>query len=314
MTIMNDEIRDQINHLFFRGESNRARKLLKEESVKNEKLGFVILPLLLSFSDIEIKSNLGYYTVVDEIKETVKVIRRVLSIINADSNHNTLKDLANDDRESLFQLISRAKLDETIKKLYTLSLNYPSIVQNRIIEIGYEYNRYIRARNNGILKEEESKTLQNKLTNGVLKITTSLDNISKYDYFNFNSLVFVIISFRDDMEKVYKKIYEIGDKYNFQALRVKDVQGNYKITEKVIELIASANFIIADLTHERPNVYYELGYARGIGKKIITLCNKNSEVHYDVQEWKTIMYNDTEDLALNLEQAIKGIKTNEDFK
>ncbi len=34
-----------------------------------------------------------------------------------------------------------------------------------------------------------------------------------------------------------------------------------------MKMIGDANFVIVDLSLERPNVYYELGYARGLGKK-----------------------------------------------
>src|SRR5215472_8908980 len=69
-----------------------------------------------------------------------------------------------------------------------------------------------------------------------------------------------------------------------RAERVKDVQGDYRITETILAMIRQARFVVADLTHERPNVYFELGYARGLGKTVITLLRAGTIAHFDVRD------------------------------
>lgn len=44
---------------------------------------------------------------------------------------------------------------------------------------------------------------------------------------------------------------------------------------KTIQSIRAADFIIADLTYERPSCYYELGYAHGIGKAVHLIAYDN---------------------------------------
>ena len=39
--------------------------------------------------------------------------------------------------------------------------------------------------------------------------------------------------------------------------------------DDISELILKAEFIVCDLTLERPNVYYELGYAHGAGNRLV---------------------------------------------
>ncbi len=74
-----------------------------------------------------------------------------------------------------------------------------------------------------------------------------------------SKLVFVIIAFTSDMEPVFEGIKAAGEHYGLKVERVKDIQGDYRITNKVIQMMHKAFLIVADLTHERPNVYFELG-------------------------------------------------------
>jgi hypothetical protein len=57
------------------------------------------------------------------------------------------------------------------------------------------------------------------------------------------------------------------------------------IMEDVKRYILESEFIIVDLTHERPNVYYELGYAHGVGNQpsdILLIARADASVHFDI--------------------------------
>ena len=116
------------------------------------------------------------------------------------------------------------------------------------------------------------------------------------------NLVFIIISFTPDMDPIYEGIKAAGEIHGLQVERVKDVLGDYKITEKIIEMICKARLIVADLTHEKPNVYFELGYARGLGKTIITTAREGTKLHFDVKDWTCTFYNDSRVLERHLQE------------
>jgi nucleoside 2-deoxyribosyltransferase len=69
-------------------------------------------------------------------------------------------------------------------------------------------------------------------------------------------------------------------------------------------MILTSRFIVADLTHERPNVYFELGYARGAGKSVITIARQNAEIHFDVKDWTYIPYIDSRTLERDLKDRL----------
>lgn len=118
-------------------------------------------------------------------------------------------------------------------------------------------------------------------------------------------LVFVIIPFQDDMEPVFEGIKAAGDTFGLDVKRVKDVFGDYRITDQIIKMINSAKLIVADLTHERPNVYFELGYARGLGKTVITIAREDTNLHFDVKDWTCIQYTDSRILERDLRKRFK---------
>jgi hypothetical protein len=114
------------------------------------------------------------------------------------------------------------------------------------------------------------------------------------------TLVFVITSYEPDMEPVFEAIKSAAEAVNLRAERVKDVKGDYRITDKMLAAIRRARFVVADLTHERPNVYFELGYARGLGKTVVTIMRAETTVHFDVQDWPYIDYIDSRPLERDL--------------
>jgi nucleoside 2-deoxyribosyltransferase len=107
------------------------------------------------------------------------------------------------------------------------------------------------------------------------------------------------------MDPIFEGIKEAGRALGLDVKRVKDLQGDYRITDQIIRMIRSARFIVADLSHERPNVYFELGYARGLGKTVITIAREGSTVHFDVKDWTYVPYVDSRVLEQDLKRRFE---------
>lgn len=123
---------------------------------------------------------------------------------------------------------------------------------------------------------------------------------------------FVIMSFgnhptlQDHYELAIKPTVE---SYNLDCLRADEVEHNGKITGKIISLIRNASFIIADLTEERPNCYYELGYVHALNKVVIHTLNKKSALHFDVKDYNFILYERVQELSERLAKRIESTVT-----
>lgn len=120
-----------------------------------------------------------------------------------------------------------------------------------------------------------------------------------------SNLVFVVMSFEEDMDPIFEGIKVAAEAAGLEAKRVKDVIGDYKIDAKLIDMIQQACMVVVDLTHERPNVYFELGYARGIGKTVITTARKGTPLHFDVHSWTCDFYVDSRILEKRLKERFK---------
>jgi hypothetical protein len=118
-------------------------------------------------------------------------------------------------------------------------------------------------------------------------------------------LMFVIMPYTDDMEPIFEGVRAAASAVGLEAKRVKDVVGDYRITDKILELIIASRLVVADLTHERPNVYFELGYARGLGKTVITIARNDTTVHFDVRDWTFLPYIDSRVLERDLVERLR---------
>lgn len=103
--------------------------------------------------------------------------------------------------------------------------------------------------------------------------------------------VFVIMPFtqtwsNDVWEQVIKpSVNEVG----MQAVRADDLYGA-NIMEDVWQSILQAAIIICDTTGRNPNVFYELGIAHTLGKKVLLLTQNIDDIPFDLQAYRHIQY------------------------
>ena len=85
----------------------------------------------------------------------------------------------------------------------------------------------------------------------------------------------------------------------------KSARGNLRETFEEMDTIYS-RFVVVDLTHRNNGAYFEEGYAMGLGKTVIQLCKKGVELHFDIAQINTIMWEDEKDIPLRLKNRIEA--------
>lgn len=120
--------------------------------------------------------------------------------------------------------------------------------------------------------------------------------------------VFVIMSFQRQHRDAFNLAIEPTLKQlGFKAIRADHIQHNATVTPEIIRQIERSVFVVADLTGERPNVYYEVGYAHRANKEVILMVQKDSAVHFDVAAINRIQYEDYTELSSALKKRVRGI-------
>ena len=120
--------------------------------------------------------------------------------------------------------------------------------------------------------------------------------------------VFVAMPFMEEFEDVYQfGIYAAVRRCGFVCEKVDESVFAGSIVERIKEGIRNAEFVIADLTQEKPNVYLEVGYAWGLGRPVILLARDGHRLHFDLAHHKCIFYRTIGRLAEDLEATIRDM-------
>lgn len=135
------------------------------------------------------------------------------------------------------------------------------------------------------------------------------EDYDPYDQGDYiTNLVFVAMAFSgQESDEIYSAIKDECSKLNLQTKRVDENVGFGFIIREISELIEDAEFIIFDLTYERPNVYYELGYAHGIGNEpmdVLLIAKEGTKIHFDIAPLRIQFYRSTEHLRAIISSSL----------
>ncbi len=112
-------------------------------------------------------------------------------------------------------------------------------------------------------------------------------------------------------EDVLDAIKEGANRCGIHAERVDEPHSNERITDRILESIRKAEYVIVDLTDARPNVFYEAGYAQALKKTPIYLAREGTKLEFDLKDYPVIFFKGMKDLKDKLERRIRGISDNE---
>lgn len=122
--------------------------------------------------------------------------------------------------------------------------------------------------------------------------------------------VFLIMSFEstDDLADYKAAVEQVCGEAGFEAVRTdtRPASDTHQIVDAIHDNIQTCGFVVADLTNERPNVYYEVGYAMALGKRLILTSKKGTEVHFDLAGFNRLEWSGSENLKEQLRPIVQG--------
>jgi hypothetical protein len=115
---------------------------------------------------------------------------------------------------------------------------------------------------------------------------------------------FVIMPFTKPLSFVYEIIQDVVGKEGLECHRVDEFAICKPVIDDVKDWLINADLVIADLTDQNPNVYYETGFAHALNKKLIFLAQSESDLAFNVRHIRTLFYTNPTELRTGLRQAI----------
>lgn len=120
---------------------------------------------------------------------------------------------------------------------------------------------------------------------------------------------FVAMSFNPSLKEIYDNHIKLAiENTGFSSFRTDGFEHNEKIDDLIISEIKKSQFLIADVTEQKQGVYFEAGYAMGIGLPVVWMCRKDDleKVHFDTRQFNYIVWENGQELQEKLEIRIRS--------
>jgi hypothetical protein len=94
----------------------------------------------------------------------------------------------------------------------------------------------------------------------------------------------------------------------YTVLQMSEHEHNNSITDEMLVQIRNSEFVVADVTGQRPNVYFDAGFALALGRPVIWSCREAEAgaIHFDTRQFSHILWQTPADLRRLLAARVKA--------
>ena len=232
-------------------------------------------------------------------------------------------------------LIPKNVLDKTVKLLNYLNTN--SLKFNQAIEFDINTDFSITysedySETNAMLLELEKQGLVkyvaprlNEIGVGISKACLTLSGVryvvdSNRDRRTSSRQIFIALAFQSEIKTMidggsFLKL--IKDRTGYEIRCIDKKEHVNKICDEIIAEINASKAIVVDVTDGNQGAYFEAGYAKGIGIPVIYVCKDAIKdgtskhfielVHFDIRQYRHILWKEEVDLVKKLSDTINAI-------
>lgn len=127
---------------------------------------------------------------------------------------------------------------------------------------------------------------------------------------DYKPFAFVLMPFSHNFSDIYKfGIKSTAEDHKIIAERVDEQHFSETILERIYRQIENSDFIIAEMSGQNPNVFYEVGYAHAKGKTCILITQNATDIPFDLKHHPHVIYDGSiEDLKIKLSPKLEWIK------
>lgn len=118
--------------------------------------------------------------------------------------------------------------------------------------------------------------------------------ISNFTVNKITPKVFVVMQFTPPYNDLFHDVIEpVCTSLNLDAQRADDIYGPGVIIKDIERQILETRIVVADITPQNLNVYYEVGYAHALKKDTILIAEKPADLPFDVSPFRVLLYENT---------------------
>jgi hypothetical protein len=123
---------------------------------------------------------------------------------------------------------------------------------------------------------------------------------------------FIVMQFSDEYNQLYTEVIKpVCESYGLEVERADEFYTATPIIQDIVKSIKNASVIIAEITPDNPNVFYEVGYAHAIEKPTILLSDvKREKLPFDISGFRTLFYENSIAGKTKVERNLKKFLDN----
>ena len=260
------------------------------------------------------KAKLSAYLRNRDIREDTPIT--LLTQVNSEDSHENPQIAVRDAISEHFPSLVSERLDRTLQNIYKRSF-YPG----QRIQFTIERDYPVFFAENGDAMIFLAKTLEKRgwidcdlnLQDIDVRLTEGgwarIAELERGETQKEAKQVFVAMWFDRSLEIVWKEGFQKAiNETGYKAMRIDLQEHNEKICDSIIAEIRKSRFLVADFTGHRGGVYFESGFAKGLGMEVIWTCRKNEmeNTHFDTRQYNHIVWEDEKDLFEKLKRRIEA--------